>query len=276
MSFREIAQALLGREMKGLLLVLQAYFDDAGTHRDARVVAWGGFLGLGSQWADFDDVWRAKLAKPFDKPEHAKPALKKFHLAECEALDGEFRGYTRTESDSLQHDLRQIISDHAVIGITHCIDRVAYDRLVVSDEAREMLGDPEQACFGACFQGAYEQARKYYPNEDRMVLIFDHVSDAPRQAKLMAIADRVEQSPDSKPRIVGAYFGKVIDNTPLQAADILATENYWDAIAFLKNPNRVSRPHFAHFLRNVECIGHIMRESEIRGYMRNYGFEAAD
>jgi hypothetical protein len=271
-SFREIAALLLGGSRKGLILVLQAYFDDAGTHKDARVVAWGGFIGLGSQWADLDDAWRAKLARPFDRPEHAKPPLKRFHLAECQALDGEFRGYTRTEADALQHDFREIISRCALVGVTFCVDRIAYDRLVMG-EAREFLGDPEQACFGSCFGGALKQAKKYYPNEDRIALVFDYVTNMERQEKLRSVADRVEQESGSKPHIVGAWFGKVIENTPLQAADILATENYWDALAFLKNHNRVPRPHFKHLLSSIECIGNIMREQEIRNYLTKYGFD---
>jgi hypothetical protein len=267
-SFRETVRTL---GFKGLILVLQAFFDDAGTHDSAEVVVWGGFVGTDEQWFDLDEKWRAKLAIPFAKPELWKPPLSRFHLSPCAALDGEFKGYTRAESDSIQHDFRQIICDSGVVGISYSIDRPAYERLVTGD-AQEFLGDAEQACFGACFNGAFAQSAKHFPAEDRLMIVFDWVTDAARQAKLRAVADRVEQAPGSRPHIVGAYFGKVINNTPLQAADIIATENYWDAQAFLRDHNRIPRPHFKHFLGNVQAEGQIMREQEIKHYMWKYGF----
>jgi len=269
-EFRQLTRAL-GLRQGGLVLVLTAYFDDAGTHKDAEVVVWGGFLGTDEQWGDLDIAWRARLATPFDKPEHAKPALPKFHLAECQARNGLFRDYKRPEADAIQHDFRQIIVDSGVVGISYCIDRLAYDRLVTG-EAREFLGTAEQACFGACYKGAFQQAQKHFPQESEFAVVFDFVSDESRFADLRSIGERVEQEDDARPRLVGAGFAKVIHTTPLQAADIIATENYWDAKAFLRDHERVSRAHFRHFLHRVHATGYIMREAEIKHYMWKYGF----
>lgn len=254
--------------------MLQAYFDDAGTHRDARIICWGGFLGTDEQWAGFDEKWRAKLARPFDQAEHARAGLKRFHLAECQALDGEFRDYRRAECDSLQHDFREIICEAGVVGVAYCLERPIYERLV-QGEAREVLGTAEQRCFASCFEGAFRKAQQYFPQQHRMTLIFDFIEDPVRQAEIRAVAKKVEQDPGSRPFIETAGFGTMLDNTPLQAADIMATENYWDAQAFLADEARVPRAHFQHFLSRVNCEGFIMREQEIRHYMWKHGFGAA-
>lgn len=272
-EFQQLTRAL-GLRQGGLVLVLTAYFDDSGTHTSSDVVVWGGFIGTDEQWAAFDDKWRAKLARPFDRPEYTKPRLAKFHLADCHALKGEFRDYTRTESDSIQHDFRQIISEAGVIGVSYAIDRNAYDKLVTDPDAREFLGDAEQVCFGACFKGAFQKAQQHYPQEEKLLLVFDYVNDAKRVEKMKAFADRFDQLPESRPQIVSVGLAKVIETTPLQAADILATENYWDARAWLADENRISRPHFRHFLNNIDCEGLIMREREIRHYMWKYGYGA--
>ncbi|MCX7358950.1 MAG: hypothetical protein NT015_12520 [Alphaproteobacteria bacterium] len=255
---------------------MEAYFDDAGTHDDADVVVWGGFLGNVEQWAKLDAAWRNRLAKPFDQPEHARPSLSRFHLSHCAALDGEFATYSRAESDSLQFEFRQIIASSGVVGVAYGIDRKAYDRLVIDPEARAFLGDAEQACFGSCFKGAFQQAQKYYPGEKAMALAFDWITNPVRKAKLADITSRVEQGPEGLPQIAGVFWGRSAKLTPLQAADVIATENYWAAQAFLAGRDLDQRPHMAHFLRNVDCLGYIMREQEIRSYMRKYGFAPPD
>jgi hypothetical protein len=258
--------------------VLYGYFDDAGTHDGSPVVCWGGFVGTMAQWDKLDEAWAAKLARPADLPPYApqKPALSRFHLTECEHGSGEFLGYSRADSDALQRDFREIIYASGVVGVAYCIDREAYDRVVADPKAREFLGDPEQTTFGACWTGALQQARHFFPDEQEVTLVFDYVM-GPRLEKLRAVADRIEQAGDNKPRIVSAGLAKMIDTCPLQAADILATENYWDAKAFLTDEGRVSRPHMANMLKNVHCNGFIMREPEIRHYMwkHGYGIEAA-
>ncbi len=274
-DFRDFASLVFGRGEDGLILALEAYFDDAGTHDDADVVVWGGFLGTVEQWAKLDAAWRARLAKPFDRPEHARPPLSRYHLAPCAALDGEFARYSRPESDALQFEFRKIISESEVVGVAYGIDRRAYDRLVTDPEARAFLGDAEQACFGSCFQGAFQQAQKHYPGETQLALAFDWITNAERKAKLADIAGRVEQDPESLPQIAGIFWGKSAKLMPLQAADVIATENYWAAQAFLKGRDHSERPHFAHFLKSIDCIGYIMREQEIRNYMSTYGFEPA-
>ncbi len=256
-------------------MALEAYFDDAGTHDDADVVVWGGFVGSVSQWAKLDAEWRARRDKPFDAPEHFRPPLPRFHLSNCAMRRKEFEGFTQPESDSLQYEFRKIIAESGVVGVAYGIDRRAYDRIVVDPEAREFLGDAEQACFGSCFRGAFQQARKHYPDETEMALAFDWISNPTRKAKLASIAERVEQPPDSIPQIAGIFWGKTASLMPLQAADVMATENYWAAQAFIAGRDFNERPHMAHFLRNVECVGYIMREQEIRDYMRKYGYEPA-
>jgi len=74
--------------------MLQAYFDDSGTHATASVVVVGGLLGLRNDWIKLCDEWKAKLAAPLG----GKPPLKAFHLSHCVGHYGEFYDYTSTES----------------------------------------------------------------------------------------------------------------------------------------------------------------------------------
>jgi len=265
-DFQELASLVLGADERGLILVLGAYFDDAGTHDDASVVCWAGFIGTSKQWAKLDRAWKAKLAHPISNTLTPKPPLKRFHLAECRACDGEYRGYSDTNASSLRYDFREIISESGVVGVAYGIDAKAYRHLVRGDDERH-LGDAEQVCFAACFKGAYQQARKYYPEEDRLALFFDKVAQPERRAKLEKIAGRIEEEEFAKPKIISATWADMTETRPLQAADTIATENTWFAQRFLADENAQPDPHMKHFLSNIDCLGHIMRERDIRHYM---------
>lgn len=262
----------LGEE--GNVTLLGLFIDDTGTHAGSPVVGWGGFVGTVPQWAKLDAAWKAKLACPFDDPFHARPPLKKFHLAQCQAKEGEFAYYNEAESAALQYAFRQIIADAGVVGVAFTIDQRAYDRLVTG-EARAFFGSAESMCFLECFRGAKEQAQRFFPDEDRISVWFDQVSQKDRMDELIGKLDSVRDLPTfgQKPLYDSVFVGKVIDHTPLQAADILVTENYWRSIAFLSDPEAAPRAHFRSFLDSIRTVGYLLDETMIKRALRQYDFE---
>ncbi len=88
-------------QREGLLLILRAYFDDAGTH--ARSAVMGGLIGTVEQWDNFESAWAARLADPL--PGYGKPPLRMFHLNHCVRHwpKSEFEHYSDTESAALRH-----------------------------------------------------------------------------------------------------------------------------------------------------------------------------
>ncbi|MFN3465499.1 MAG: hypothetical protein ACK4X1_15650 [Terricaulis sp.] len=273
-DFDDFVSLLLGADERGLILALRAYFDDAGTHDAARVVCWGGFIGNAKQWRTLETAWRERLANPILNTLDPKPPLARFHLSPCRARDDEYAGYSEANANSLRYDFREIISKSGVVGVAFAIDRRAYN-LIVPINARDYLGDAEQVCFGACFNGAYQQARQFYPHETQLHLIFDRVTHASRREKLEATAARVEQEEGGKPRLISATWADMTATPALQAADTIATENTWFAQDYLADEKAKPSAHLQHMLRTVDCLGHIMREEEVRAYVRKYGYTPA-
>jgi hypothetical protein len=227
---------------EGLLIMLRAYFDDSGTHKNSEVVVIGGLIGTCAQWDGFEAQWAAKLAEPLP----GKPRLSRFHLSACNACDDEFTGYSRAESDAVIHDFRQITIDAAVIATAFAVDRRAWDEFIVG-AARERFGDPVSACVERCLLECINIPDSH-PQGDRVAVWFDW---GIKSNRLQEICDRFAY-PMLRPRIVSVNFAHVVDVLPLQGADIVATEAYWHAIEWLKLGDAATpRAHLRHYTANT-------------------------
>jgi hypothetical protein len=133
-SMRDFARAVLpsGAADDGGLVMLAAYFDDSGTHKDSDIVLMAGAFGFPNQWDMFSEKWAKKLADPSP----GKPPLSRFHMTECQAATGEFAGWSRTETDFLVHELGTIILACGIYGFGGAMSRKSYDQLVVGDRRR--------------------------------------------------------------------------------------------------------------------------------------------
>ena len=259
-----VSLSLPGPDHRGLLLMLAAYFDNSGTHDKFSVVTWGGFIATFEAWKRFDVLWRAELAKPLGY----KPALKKFSLSRCQAKQEEFADYIEAESDHLQYRMREIIVSVPLLGMAYATDRKTWDRLVTG-APRDYFGDAETTCFSACINGSIARARRYWPNERYLSLHFDW---GRKSTKLDGLVARVHEGYKGQPELTNIAFDVVEFVTPLQAADVLATENYWHALGVLNgNPN--PRPHLEHFLKNASTEGYILDEPQILRTFADNGFE---
>jgi hypothetical protein len=70
---------------------------------------------------------------------------------------------------------------------------------------------------------------------------------------------------------VNTSFVLVEKITPLQAADIVATETYWHAKSVLVGEPK-PRPHMAHFLTRISTEGFMLDEPLIRQTLADHGF----
>src|SRR6202171_211297 len=149
--------------------MLTAYFDDSGTHEQSDIVLVAGIFGTEGRMDSLDRNWKKHVDRPLCG---AKPPLRRFHMTDCNASQGEFTGWSRTETDYFCHQLRTEIiqSDVAAYGIA--CSRKDYDELVTGD-IRAILGTPEGMCINQCFVRAigWVQANTFDP---KMSMVFDN------------------------------------------------------------------------------------------------------
>jgi len=227
--------------------MLTAYFDDSGTHDEAEIMVMAGFIGTDEQWSAFDASWKAKL----DAPLPDKPPLRRFRMADCEARSGEFSGYSKAEKDAVIHDFREIIIDNKLPGYVIAVERRAWDRLVVGPHA-VLYGDCEQHCVRRCVSFALDYVRKH--ESERLLTIVIDDSTARRVARQQAVTDPFQEfyydHPDfpDYPKIAAVSFSSSTLTRPLQAADMLAWEDYQQGLAVFRSGSPAPpRPHLKAF-----------------------------
>lgn len=241
------------RSRPGLVLMLQCYFDDAGTHAGAPALAYGGLVGTKEQWVAFDARWRALLAAPME----GKPPLKAFHLTDCRVSAGEFLRYRPVERDVVQHAFRQIIIETGISAIAYSVAVADWNELVIG-KARRWLGSPEQIIFSACVGGAMQVAHELGHNE--VSIWFDA---GRRSSELDSLTNRAMLNQSGPVKLVGVSFLSVAEIPALQGADIVATESRMQADTYIKTGEVAPSAHFAALLKGVHAAGYILDRDQI-------------
>ncbi len=207
--------------------MLRAYFDDAGSHAGAPVVVVGGLVGTVDQWESLEEAWERQLANPL--PEVGKPCLSMFHMSPCEAGDGEFEGYKPVERALVAQHFRRVIARSNLASTASAIDVAAWDDLVTGP-VRGFLG----AALEKCFMNCLDRVRDYafdHPNGKYVAVVFDQGIENDRLHELIDLYKRGPE--DTRTNFSSIIFAKVKDYYPLQAADLVATQNYWLAQEWL-------------------------------------------
>lgn len=205
--------------------MLTAYFDDSGTHPRSEVVLVGGIFGYPNQLEFLSDLWSKKLADPSP----GKPALKQFHMADCQASTGEFTGWGRTATDFLVHELGDIILKTGVWGFAAAVERKPYEELITGN-MRRVCGDPETFCFIDCFKRVRQWAREFTADHTIALVFDDRPHKRPDIQKIYETYKCEALGQPGWPDIVSVSFGSSSKLIPLQAADLIAWEFYQDAL----------------------------------------------
>ena len=209
--------------------MLTAYFDDSGTHPNSDLVLWYGVFGNNFQWAHFDDLWAAKLKEPSP----GKSAISRFHMAQCQAADGEFVGWSRTATDFLAHELGDIILRCGLWSDGAVIPRKDWDQLVTGD-LRTALGDAEGYSLRIAFVRASKWARRH--GGDKIAFVFDRRTEKEAEGKrIFQLFEHFAKIEPDAVKPISVDFSNSTNIRPLQAADLVAWEMYQYSLESLRN-----------------------------------------
>lgn len=259
-SAREIANIVFASPRDGWLCMLRAYFDDSGTHDQADVVVIGGLIGTDAIWSEFEHAWAARLTAPVP----GRPSLKRFHMADCEAGQGEFACYNRAERDLVIHEFRQIILNSRAYGYAIAVSRKDW-RDVIKADVQPALGDDELFCFADCVSRMREVAGTI-SDDPKLALIFD---DRPhREAANRAVFAHYQLS-IRNPYLTDIEFLSSEQILPLQGADMWAWETYRYSLDWLKQDGNVQpRPHLRHIHNSGRFESGVADRAALQAFVR--------
>jgi len=209
--------------------MLEAYCDESHDECNERVLCIAGYLGTAEAWNCFWGAWDRALAEE---------GVPEFHMADCEGGQQDFKGKARSERDRLQRRFMDIAikPDYGLIGFSSAIMLEPYNALLPAIRKHRTIpkglavsgsvADP----YFLVFQSLVEVMASYpsvvsLPAEERIMFVFDNhhlggragaVYKSILESKTLAYRDRLgDISFDDSARV-----------KPLQAADIIAYENY--------------------------------------------------
>jgi hypothetical protein len=168
----ELAAALHWR----VIAVLIGYFDESGTHDEARVAAIAGYVGTTDEWARVETSWQAVL------DQFAHKGLKTFHMVECMGQSGECAGLEKFELRYLLMQLTDLLESADLKAVWSAVDVPDWHAATTS-EFRLAFPKPYDFCYSAVLSEVEAWARQH-EGEDRVALVFAVQDEYRKRAKL--------------------------------------------------------------------------------------------
>lgn len=220
--------------------MLEAYFDDSGTHDGSRVVVWGGLVGDAQSFAYLDAEWQRLLACPDPQ---LKP-LKAFHLYDCVHRTREFAGFSQGASDLVRNRFRTAVIESGVAAVACGVDIQEWDRQVTG-HLRALIGGAERCAFGQCVKLSIEVAGS---ENEHLNAHFDGA----RETYVLNVIDGARLLYPAADHLLRTSFCPIKAYTGLQAADTVAYESYAFLRDMLLSGEVRPCPHLQHLVENAE------------------------
>ncbi len=211
------------------LMMVNAYFDESGTHAGSPVVCVAGYLYEAEQARRLDDEWRGVLSKF---------GVTHFHAVDCAHRKGEFSVLTERDRDELVTSLVDIIKLRMTIGIAVSLSDADFGAFDVGNWHFE---GAYPLCALWALAGVVAWAEKHHYSGK--ISYFFEKGHRHRQLTESAI-DMLHERPAGERymRFHSARFVGKKDLRPLQTADILAYE-------WFKELNRINGPRTGRLMR---------------------------
>jgi hypothetical protein len=232
--------------------MLQAYFDDSGTHEGSHNCVVAGYWGGVNRWKRFEREWSAVLARE---------SIEEFHANEFwPRIKGErlkpYRGWTDERHATFIRDLLKVIFDSAVVPFGCGVLGAEWNEQPLSLREVITLADrPEKAkSMFIPFQRNIYRAASYCKPGVRMHFVIDDSTEPKVKSGIHRCFDAVKHSSVSdkdgfKDKLGDLTFADSKKAAPLQAADLLAYEMHRYAKQKVRNVNTMRAEYKISLLR---------------------------
>jgi hypothetical protein len=210
------------------MMILTAYFDDAGTHADSEIVGVGGFVGPADLCRLLEDDWQGVL------DEFAEHGIHSFHSYACEWGEEDFVRIPHEIREAVRNRLARLLV--ARKGLTPIWCAVANEDWDQISDAVFKTAYPTGYHF--CFRWCVNQVSMWSTSNAEASPIVVTVSEDNKNAEaLTTMFDAYKRAkPDAPLRAIA--FASYRDVIALQPADMIAYEMFreWADVEFGDGP----------------------------------------
>lgn len=202
--------------------MLTAYFDETGTHKQARLTGLSGFIAPAEIWGKIESNWDARL-----KAEESEYRVKVYHAVDCFHGSNEFKNRTywsRLRRELLTSDLAEILASNGISAISSALLQADWDDVsenLASDAFRQRFPSAYHLCFEHCVQQAFSWSEQFAKGAP-VAFVFAEQNEYQEQAQQILRAYQASSQRGSK--IASINFASPKKVIPLQAADLMAYE----------------------------------------------------
>jgi hypothetical protein len=100
-------------------VIITAYFDESGTHKDTPLSVMAGYLGDEQQWQEFD----VRVGELF-----AEFGVRQFHLVDLRHSDKDFAEWSIDKKIQLTDELQHIANETLESGVTAFLSEETYQK----------------------------------------------------------------------------------------------------------------------------------------------------
>lgn len=222
------------------MVILQAYFDESGTHGPSDRLVVAGFLSTVEQWQSFETEWNNALA------EYGLPF---FHMTDYNARVGLYADWTEEMRQARLGRLLDIIGNTVIASYGVSLSKKTFESSF-SPRAKRWVGSPYSFAALHCFLLASIDCDTI-EGDVQAAYIFE--DGAKGKGEILKAYDFLTKIPNGKDvtRVLSLRFEDKRNFVPLQAADILAWELYRDY------PNQVSHTQDSQSIPNQRMPFHL-------------------
>jgi len=201
------------------IAVLEAYFDESGSHDGSRVFSMGGLVARLDQMKWLADAWRDMLHRN---------GISEFHSADLESRRGIYDGIGAEEQKRIFQDAINVIGTYARTAIAGLVVIDDYEQAIPGwAKKTAAFGDKYNFCFQMCLNlvfGWIEGLDPEMPPGDRIAFMFDQRE---RGEEITSTSfSQIRKFRDLHDWMGSLTFDSRKRFVPLQAADLVAYETY--------------------------------------------------
>jgi len=243
--------------------MLEAYFDESGTHQGSLVTAIGGCVAREEQWAVFAPEWRQVL-EDFKIPF--------FHSTDLANSRKQFVGWDDVKKCSLITELSRVMASYAKTAIAGLV--VVNDYSTVPEWARKTaaFGNEYNFCFQMCVgltMDWIDRLNPPMPEGDQVAFTFDQLPKG--EAITRDAYFHIKKFRDPGDRMGALAFADSKRLLPLQAADFIAYEAYKYIDNQERKSGRLMRGSLAVLVEKVwQFQAHVFRVEHLEELLNFY------